>query len=177
METPATPNRFEINNAGLCLLFIYTRQLFSRLNYLKDYQFISEESQIRAIFLLQYLAYGKEQKYTDNELLLNKLIVGWPSDRPVPQASPLTKEEIDMTEELMNALRQNWSKMKNTSPEAIRMAFIQRKGYLEFDDPNRQWTLTVEEKPYDMLLQTLPWSYTPSRFPWAKYTIITKWRN
>ncbi len=170
-------NSIEVNNAGVILLYPFMSQLFNRMGYLDNNRSMKEEMKPRAIFLIQYMVFGKEQEYREQELSLNKVIVGWPMDKPLPQSLSLTDAEKDTVAELLKTLRQYWTKMKNTPEEAIREAFLRRRGKLEDHLSEQKWVLTVEEKPYDILIDTVPWSFKMARFPGSNYYIVTKWRD
>lgn len=169
----------EVNNAGLVIITPYFLMLFHRMGYLSDDRrsFKDEESKEHAIFLLQYLIYGEQREWPETELFLNKLIVGRSNDRPLPRALELTKEETDMADQLIEAIRQNWNKMRNTSLAGLRTAFFQRRGYYSFDKDTRKSILKVEERAYDILLDSIPWGFRLMRFPWAEFMLEVKWRQ
>ena len=167
-----------INNAGVVLLYPFLSQFFYRLHLLNEGRdgFKAEASRIRAIFLIQHLVYGKTE-FPEHELVLNKYLTGYKSEAPLPHSMELTEEEKEISKELLlMGLRNNWQKMKNTSVEALQQAFLQRPGKLEYGDESRL-KLTVEQKPYDLLLDTLPWSYSPIKHRWMNEIITVKWRN
>lgn len=167
-----------INNAGAVLLNPFFHRFFNRLHLLNEtnYGFKDEVSQIRAIFLIQYLVYGKTE-FPEHELVLNKYLTGYKGDAPLPRSMELTEEEKEKSKELLLVgFRDNWQKMKHTTVEALQQAFLQREGKLEYAEGSRL-NLIVEQKPYDMLLDSLPWSYSLIRYGWMKETIMVKWRN
>ncbi len=170
-------NKIGVQNAGLMLLSPYFRMLFARLNYLENNLLAKEEMKLRAIFLLQYAVFGKEQQYKEQELFLNKIIVGWPADKTLPKALALTDTEKEMINELLKSASQNWQKMRNVANDTFRQAFLMRGGWMEYKPEERQWVLTVEERPYDLLIDTVPWSFKMFRFPGNDYFIMTKWRD
>ncbi|MDH6313643.1 hypothetical protein M2137_002433 [Parabacteroides sp. PFB2-10] len=167
--------RIHIENAGLVLLSPFFSPLFKRLHYIEEGQFVHIEKQIQAIFLLQHLLYPDEQKWAEYALPLNKLLTGFPlTAESLPASVEISQYEAETCESLLAACGQQWQKMKNTSLQSLREAFLIRNGVLE--QKENGWHLTVEEKAYDMLLDTIPWSYTPIRFPWMEAPIYVKWR-
>lgn len=167
-----------INNSGAVLLYPFLPNLFNRLNLLNERRngFKDEASGIRAVFLIQYLVYGKTE-FSEHELILNKYLTGLESETPLPRSIELTDEEKKMSAELLTSgFKNNWQKLKNTSVESLQQAFLQRPGKLEYSD-DVKLTLTVEQKAYDMLLDSLPWSYSPIKHSWMNKIIIVKWRN
>jgi len=96
-----------------------------------------------------------------------------PLEEPVPAEILLTNEEKQLCEELLKVVIQRWEKMNNSSVEGFQAAFLQRDGALwEKDD---DWWLRVEERGYDMILQTLPWGIGMIKTPWMEKTIYTEW--
>lgn len=167
--------RTYIHNAGLVLLSPYFPRLFSMLNLMDESSRPKDsEAMIKGIFALQYLAYG-ERDFPEYELVLNKLLTGYEISKPLPLFSPLEKSEYQILLSLLKGVTQNWEKMKNTSPRGFQTSFLQRSGVLEeLDD---RWILTVESRAYDVLLDSLPWSYTPVKYLWTKKPIYVKWRE
>lgn len=67
---------------------------------------------------------------------------------------------------MLSGVKANWIKLKNTSVGGFQRSFIERDGFLEQQD--KKWVLTVDNKAYDILLDSLPWSYKTIRLPWLK---------
>lgn len=169
----------EVNNAGLMLINPYCPMLFHRLGYLAADRrtFKDRDSQVRAIFLLQYLAYGEEREHSETELYLNKLLVGMvDNDQPLSREVKLTQDEIEWVDRVLKGVCQSWDKMRNTSMNAFQRAFLQRKGYITLVEEDRLWNIRVEEKPYDVLLDTVPWSFKVCMFPWLAEQGQVQWR-
>lgn len=171
-----TSEVIHINNAGLVLLAPFFPHFFGLLNYLTDDRssFRSQEIQYRMIFALQEFL-SEEENFQESELALNKLLVGCPISDPLPSHLVRTDIEKQAVNDQCHAVLQYWEKMKNASLQGFKDAFLKRKGKLE-RQPNG-WTLTVEEKPFDMLLDTLPWSYSLIKYKFMKEPIFVKWRN
>ncbi|HTI07992.1 MAG TPA: contractile injection system tape measure protein [Puia sp.] len=161
-----------IENAGLVLLHPFLSTYFSRLGLLGPEGFTGEAAQFKAVHLLQYLADGMEE-HPEQELALNKILCGLPVDEPVPLHLSFTEQEKEVSVELLNVLRVQWEKLKNTSNEGIRASFLQRQGALT--ETGEGWKLRVEQRAYDVLLQTLPWGLGMIRLSWMKKIIYTEW--
>lgn len=175
LQTKSNEEVVYINNAGLILVAPFLPRLFDFSSFLNDRKFKGRDEQIRAIFLLQYLAYGKNKDvYPEHELILNKILVAMENDRPVPQSIELTEEECSLAESLLKSVLQHWYKLKNTSLTGLREGFLQREGKLEFMDDNVR--LTVESKAYDILLDSIPWNFRTVKFPWMKGVMQVNWR-
>lgn len=166
-----------IHNAGLVLLSPWFPRLFSMLGLLNggNTAFNSTDSQIRAIFIIQRLVNFEQREYKEQELAFNRILTGCPFSTPLPTQLELTTKEMETVNNLLEGVKANWDKMKNTSLEGFRSCFIERTGRLE--EKEERWLLTVEDRSYDVLLDTLPWSYCKIRFPWLQKQINVLWRN
>lgn len=168
----------DVKNGGMMLISPYFPMLFARLNILIDRkEFKDVDSRIRAIFLLQYLIYGEQREWTEAELYLNKLVVGMEdSNQPLPLTLNLEQGDMELGEQLINGICHNWDKMKNTSVRAFRDSFLQRKAQVKWDESAQRWLVAVEVKAYDVLIDSLPWSYQMCKQPWHKHMIEVRWR-
>lgn len=84
----------------------------------------------------------------------------------MPKNIELTQKEVETIESMLSGVKANWIKLKNTSVGGFQRSFIERDGFLEQQD--KKWVLTVDNKAYDILLDSLPWSYKTIRLPWLK---------
>lgn len=162
-----------IRNAGLVLLTPFFPRLFSMLNLLDEKKRLSERAhKIKAIYLMQYLV-TEDEKIPEYELFLNKLLTGYEPGDSFPAFMEIEEQERQILVSLLDGVRQNWEKMKNTSIRGFRNSFLLREGVLE--EKEDHWLLTVEPRAYDVLLDTLPWSYSPVKWPWMAKPIFVKW--
>lgn len=160
------------DNAGLIILHPFIPYGFKRIGLVNDDGFVNKEAQHRAVHLLQYMVTGKEV-HAEHDLPLNKILCALPLEEPVPAEIWLTAEEKQLCEELLKVVIQRWEKMNNSSVEGFRAAFLQREGALWQKDDD--WWLRIEERGYDMILQTLPWGIGMIKAPWMEKTIYTEW--
>jgi len=174
LEDAGAADTFYIENAGLVLLGIYTKKLFSRLGLTNKKKFISNEAKEKAIYLLQYLA-TKDDNPDEHELILNKILVGMPFGMPLKFNTSLTDKEKQICDGLLEAVIENWKVLKNTSTDGLRTSFLIRNGSLKKEENG--WRLLVEKKTYDILLSKLPWGYTMIHLPWMKQALNTEWEN
>lgn len=168
--------RIPISNAGLVILSPFIPMLFMRLNMLsQDHRsFNSNESKVRAIFILQRLISNEERGYDERDLFLNRLLVNHPLNEPLPKNVELTQDELKTIESLLESAKANWPKMRNTSMRGFQESFLNRAGVIE--KAEREWILIVEERAYDILLDSLPWSYKLVRFPWMEDLLSVHWK-
>ena len=165
-----------ISNAGLVILFPFLPMLFMRLNMLSQDRrdFNSNESKVRAIFILQHLMASEDREYDEKDLFLNRLLINYPFNEPLPKRMELNQDELNTIDSLLEAAKTNWEKMRNTSIRALQESFLNRAGFIE----KTEWecTLTVEERAYDILLDSIPWSYKLVRLPWMENILKVNWR-
>ena len=180
LEEAVQPEYIEVPNAGLCLLALWLPRLFDMLGLLavnadgkKDFKDI--EARIRAIFVLQRLATDEVREYEEHELAFNRILAGCPFHIPLPKTLELTLNEIKTAESMLTGVKANWNKLQNTSIKGFQHSFIERPGKLEQRED--KWVLYVENRAYDILLDSLPWSYRQIRLPWLKKKINVVWRD
>jgi hypothetical protein len=161
-----------VENAGLCLVANYLPGLFKRLGYLENKIFKNKVTASRALYLLQNMVTGKT-KSGEYLLQLNKLLCGFEVEDHIIGGMRLTKDEILEVENLLHSVIENWKKLKNTSLEGFRKSFLQRKGILI--EKEASWALQVERKGFDLLLNTIPWSFGIIKLPWMKKYIQVEW--
>lgn len=162
-----------VENAGIVLLSHWFHRLFSMLGLTENNKFKSKDAQVKAIYVIQHAIYEKTD-FPEHELLLNKIMVGWDMKDAVPADVELTEDEKKTTMSMVEGAKNNWPKLKNTSLEGIKQAFLQRAGKLE--ETEEFYKLTVEEKAYDILLDSLPWNFRIIKFPWMGKRMEVKWR-
>lgn len=160
--------------AGLVIVHPFLSKLFENLGLLdvKKNVFHSPENHIQAVHVLAYLAIG-DARYEEHQLVIPKLLAGYPLDQPIDLVSQLSEEAKTTCGELLQAIISHWPALGNSSPDAVREAFLQREGALEFQDGG--WRLAVEKKSLDVLLQSLPWGIGVIKHPWMQHTIFVEW--
>ena len=171
------PDYIPVTNAGLCLFAPWIIRLFGMLDLLaEDRKDLKDmDARIRAIFILQRLVTAEQREYKESDLVFNRLLVACPFNVPLPKSLELTDKETETVESMLAGVKANWPKMENTSIGGFQRSFIEREGQLE--QRENKWVLTVENKAYDILLDSLPWSYKMIRFPWLKKPISVLWRD
>lgn len=161
-----------VENAGACLVAAYLPALFKELGYVENNRFKTKAHAIRAIYLIQYLVHGKA-KAPEYLLQLNKILCGWRLASPLPARKRWRKTELSEADDLLQSIIQNWSALKNTSIDGLRVNFLQRKGILTENE--HYWTLKVEKKSVDVLLGSIGWSFTLVKLPWMKKSLQVEW--
>ncbi len=162
-----------INNAGMVLAAPYLPRLFEMLGMTEKSAFKNLEAQLRAVHLLQYLVY-KQPVSPEYRLFLNKLLCGVRTDQPIPLEIKLSGQEQELIDSLLHGMIENWKILGNTSVAGLRESFLQRQGRLLLRD--EEWHLRVASKPFDMLLDQLPWGFKTIKYPWMERLIHVQWR-
>ncbi len=177
LEDAVQPEYIEVPNAGLCLLALWLPRLFDMLGLLTEDKkaLKATEARVRAIFILQRLVTDEPREYKEQELAFNRLLTACPFHVPLPKTLELTATETQTVASMLAGVKSNWSKMANTSVKGIQRSFIERPGKLEQRED--KWMLYVEPRAYDILLNSLPWSYRQIRLPWLKKKINVVWRD
>lgn len=147
--------------------------LFQKLNLCKDEVWIDKESQHKAVLLTQYLITGQEI-FFENELILNKILCGFPIDEVVNTKQKISQEEKEICNDLLLVVLEYWSVMKNSSLEALRETFLQRNGKLSVSGLC-SYELWVEDKGVDILLEQLPWGIGMIQTPWMEELMTVNW--
>ena len=158
-----------IANAGLVIVAPFLPRLFENLGWLRDKELLSP---IRAIYLLHYLGSGNPVGM-EYEFTLNKILCGVDVNEPLSHAEDLGSNELEEANKVLMAILEHWKVLKNTSIEGLRESFLLRNGKLSRTDD--KWLLQVEQKSYDMLLQSLPWTINLIQLPFMKTSLNVEW--
>ena len=164
---------FLVSNSGIAIIAAFLPQFFEELNMLVDHKFIKDAASTRATLLTQYLIFGASP-FPEHGLLLNKIICGVDIEKPVTQSFDISFAEDEQVENLLNSVLTYWVRLGNTTIEGLRTNFLIRSGRIY--EASDSWTLKVEPKSLDMLLDALPWVYSPIMLPWMKKPLIVDWR-
>jgi hypothetical protein len=157
-----------INNAGLVILAPFLTAFFKKLNLVKDDKLINKN---KAITLLNYLNTGNST-FDEFDIVLNKIVCGEAIEAFI-EPTEITTEEKQEADDLLAAVIQHWSVLKNTSPDGLRGTFLKREGRLTFED--NKWSLKVQEQSFDMLLAHLPWGISVVKLPWMERVLYVEW--
>ncbi|MBP7112042.1 MAG: hypothetical protein KBA82_03525, partial [Nitrosomonas sp.] len=163
-----------IHNAGQVLAAPYLPRLFTMLNLVEDGVFIDRQAAERAVHLLQFMV-NEQTQTPEYQLTLNKVLCGITTGIPIDNRIDISAHEKKTIEGLMLGMIQNWKTIGNTSISGLRQTFLQRKGRLHLKEDG-MWYLTIEPGTFDMLLDSLPWSYSVIKHAWMERAIHVTWR-
>ncbi len=161
-----------VRNAGLVLLSNYIPLLFERLGVTAEGKFMDLQAQNDAIHYLQYLVTGNTS--TEEHLLpLNKILCGLELSEPITDSILLTAEQEEMMEGLLYGVIDHWPDAGSNTPDGLRGNWLVRNGMLH--KVENGWSLSVEKKSYDLLLQRTPFSFSIIKLPWMRESLTVKW--
>lgn len=166
------PEKLMVKSAGIILLAPFLKPFFTRLQLIKDNDWVSREAQVKAVYMLKYLGNGV-QLCPEYQLVLEKLLCGIPINQPLETAPEFTQAETDEAEDLLHSVLEHWQRLKNTSVNGLRESFFKRDGILTAKENN--WQLQIERKTMDVLLDSVPWGFSTVSLPWNEYIIFTEW--
>jgi hypothetical protein len=175
LETPhsKTENLIYIENAGLILFHPFLKSLFEQLDLTTNDIWTSKTNQHKAILLTQFLISGKT-KIGENELVINKILCGFPIENVVNTQLEITPKEIEKCESLLQALIEHWKILGDTSIAGLRETFLQRKGKILLTE-NEKLELWVKQESVDILLTQLPWGIEMIKTPWMEDFLQCYW--
>ena len=173
-DTPETSvETCYVENAGQVLLWPFLERYFGSLDMLQKSRFPDIETASRAAYLIEYLVCGVSD-FHEYRLPVNKVLCGLNLESVLAVPVQITEDECSLCDELLLALTQHWTPLRNTSIAGLRESFLQREGRLQRIDTG--WSLTVNGEAYDMLLDQLPWGLSTIRLPWMTEVLHVKWK-
>ena len=171
--TDGEDEKVQIANAGLVLFHPYLRYVFKDLEWINDkHQFVNKKAQQKAVLWLQYIINSKS-RHPEHSLVLNKILCGWPVNKPLTTRCNFSKKEKLAVQDLIDALKEHWSVLRNTSAHGVVKSFIDRPGMIQKTGKN--FLLQIEKNTIDILLESLPFGIQTIKLPWNAYIIHTEW--
>ncbi len=179
----AQKERIEIANAGMVLLNPFLPILFKNLELQNEKgEWLSEEHQVQAIYLLSYLVTGLWGT-SEDELYLAKVLTNYPLKEILPAFDLAEKgpwdesNQTQLTAELNNiieVIQENWRPMRNCTWNGLRTDFLTRAGQLELKE-NMQYILTIEPHTLDVLLPHIKWGMAMIKYSWMEQILNVEW--
>jgi hypothetical protein len=162
-----------VNNAGLIILHPFLSELFRHCGWLVKNKFLNSYAQTMAVYALHYLATGEIEAF-EHELIFPKFLAGMDREALLEPVEPLNNREQAACNELLGEILKHWKPLRNTSPQGLREAYLQRNGKLE--NIYSGWHLSIEQKTLDILLSRLPWGISLIKFPWMPQMLTVTWQ-
>lgn len=162
-----------IHNAGLVIASVYIPVLFQRLGLTDGHKFVDSQSQLQALFCLQWMT-NNTNSAPEYQLLLNKILCGVAPSTAIPQQVALPEGAETLIEGLLTAIIAHWRVLGKTSISGLQTTFIQREGVLSVTPEH--WQLNIIPGTFDMLLDQLPWTFQTIKYPWMDIPLFVSWR-
>ncbi|HEX2534581.1 MAG TPA: contractile injection system tape measure protein [Chitinophagaceae bacterium] len=167
---------YSVLHAGLVLIVPEAVKILKSAGLVEQNNFPDSEAQQRAILLLHFLCTGSTTADED-ELLLGKLLCGWPLHEPVdPDCAPGSTVQLE-AEQWMEALLAGWKEQHPPALSWLRRHFLNRSGRLCRRE-GEGWLLEVERKAEDMVFESpLMQKCLPGvvRLPWMTKIVFVRW--
>lgn len=161
-----------ISNSGLVLAAPFLPFFLKGLGLVENKQFISPETQNRAVLLIQALL-DDSYVYEESDLLLNKILCGLEPSEPIEVSFSPSETEKEEIKNLLDSMVSHWTALKSTSSTSMAQGFFPREGSLKHIDKGFQ--LTVPRISIDILLNKLPWTISIIKLPWMNEPLFTEW--
>jgi Contractile injection system tape measure protein len=161
--------------AGIVLINPFLKDLFLKLKYISEGQFINDTKQNRAVHLVHFIAGGHLQA-PEYEEVLAKILCGMPIEKPIDFDIKLTKKETNEAEKMMEAAISWWGAIGNTTPDGLREGFLKREGKIKQTEMG--WELFVQPQTLDIMLQQLPfgWGFSFIKLSWMRKILTVDWQ-
>lgn len=174
-EKEMEEDHFYIDNAGLVITHVFLKNFFEATGLWQDKKFVSEAAHQRAVLLTAYLV-NEETEFPEYDLLLNKILCGFPAEDPLPLSLGISEQERAESTDLLQTIIDSWKysgRAVCTTIENLRSSFLQRNGKLTKSD--NSWLLQIEQLGYDILLNGLPWGIGTIKLPWMNEILHVEW--
>jgi Contractile injection system tape measure protein len=176
LARPAIPESEEMHGllvdcAGIVLLHPFLPRFFEGLGVAVGGELTDPR---RAVCLLHHVATG-ELTAPEHQVTLAKALCGLPLGEPVEADAEITGAETAEATALLEAAIRHWEALRSTSPGGLRAEFLQRPGILSVT-ADGDWLLRVESRTADILLDQLPWGFSPVWLPWMSHLMMVEWR-
>lgn len=160
-----------IQNAGLILIHPFIKTLFEHCELIdpKTQQLTDPEL---CAHLLHYIATGKINA-PEYDMIFEKFLCNIPMNQTINRHIKLSRKHKTQAKNVIESVQHNWAPMKKSSVALVQNEFFQRPGKLVITDSD--YTLTVERKTQDILLEKLSWGIGLVKLPWHKKFIFVNW--
>ena len=160
-----------IQNAGLIMLHPFLKTFFEHCNLIHPETQQLTDPELCA-HLLHYIATG-EANAPEYEMVFEKFLCNIPMNQSINRHIKLSRKHKTQVKNLIESVQQNWKPMKKSSVALLQNEFLQRSGKLVVT--SHDYTLTVERKTQDILLDKLAWGISLVKLPWKENFLFVNW--
>lgn len=165
-------DRVETSSGGLALLATFLQRFVGRLGLVEVNRFVNPAAQHRAVGLLSFLATGNLVP-VEYLTTVEKVLCGMAIDEVLDFGEPVTDAEADECSTLLLAMIEHAGVLGDLSIEGLRGTFLLRPGVISAEDG--VWVMRVERRPFDVVLDRLPWSFDWVTLPWMHSAMRVEW--
>lgn len=160
-----------VQNAGLILIHPFIKTFFEHCDLLdpKTQQLIDPEL---CAHLLHYIATGRTNA-PEYDMVFEKFLCNIPMNQTINRHIKLSRKHKTQAKNVIESVQHNWNPMKKSSAALLQNEFFQRSGKLVITD--HDYTLTIERKAQDILLDMLGWGLGLVKLPWKEKFIFVNW--
>ena len=160
-------------SSGLVLLWPFLGQFFSRLGLMEKGIFHDIQAQEKACKFLEFIA-SNQTSFENEKMTTSKIICGLDVDHEILDNSlELSKTDKKICLSLLKGVLKNWEKNSNSSIENFQASFLLRNAI--FSEKSNSFELFMDKKPYDVLLNSLPWKINQIILRWMKKQLNVYW--
>jgi hypothetical protein len=166
-----------VSDAGVVIASPFIPTLFNRADiHLSKIELAPGESPgtdyYRAMLMLHYLVNGSGYSLSAPSALIT-ILCGLPVGVVPPPDMRLSDDEIQLCNQALMAILANWTIISGTSVAGLQETFLQRDGRLTIEED--KYLLRVQRKTLDVLLGSIPWSFSVVYHPWMVAPLYTSW--
>lgn len=180
---PTTRSKLDLNafdqadfvgvfNAGLVIFWPFMERLFENLELMSDKSFLDQQSEHKAVQVLNTLETGEPESGFEPMMVLSKVLCGVEISEPLIPFW-LEEEEQEIVDGMLEVVIEKGPLWKNLSLDNMRTAYIQREGLLKSREG--YWLLQVKRETHDITLERLSWSFQVIKLPWMAAPLQVEW--
>jgi len=153
------------------LIHPFIKTFFEHCNLLdpKTQQLIDPEL---CAHLLHYIATGKTNA-PEYDMVFEKFLCNIPMHQTINKHIKLSRKHKTQAKNVIESVQHNWNPMRKSSAALLQNEFFQRSGKLVVTD--HDYTLIIERKAQDILLDQLGWGIGLVKLPWQEKFIFINW--
>ncbi len=160
-----------IQNAGLILIHPFIKTFFEHCDLLDPKTNELTDPELCA-HLLHYIATGQTNA-PEYDMVFEKFLCNIPTNQSINKHIKLSRKHKTQAKNVIESVQHNWNPMKKSSAALLQNEFFQRSGKLVIS--SNDYTLTVERKTQDILLEKLAWGISLVKLPWKEKFIFVNW--
>ncbi|NIF06612.1 hypothetical protein F3J23_14275 [Chryseobacterium sp. Tr-659] len=160
-----------VQNAGLVLIHPFIKTFFEHCDLLhpETGQLLDPEL---CVHLLHYIATGNTNA-PEYDMIFEKFLCNIPINQSINKHIKISRKHKTQAKNVIESVQHNWGPMKKSSAALLQNEFFQRSGKLVITDYD--YTLTVERKTQDILMEKLAWGVGLIKLPWKEKFIFVNW--